>query len=48
MEKELREREELKKLYPKSDSWRAKVDKMSSAQVTAIYLKFKREGKLGK
>jgi hypothetical protein len=40
-------REELKKLYP-SYSWQYKVDKMSPAQVTAIYLRFKSEGKLGK
>ena len=41
------EREELKKLYS-SDSWNDKVDKMSDSQVTAIYLRFKSEGKLGK
>ncbi len=29
-----------------SDKWSAKVDKMSDAQVTAIYLRLKNQGKL--
>lgn len=43
---DLQKREELKKVYPNSDSWRAKVDKMSPAQVNAIYAKFAAEQKL--
>lgn len=43
-----RKREELKKVYPKSESWAHKVTKMSERQVTAIYLKFQTAGKLGK
>ena len=30
--------------YNKSASWREKCRKMSDAQVTAIYLKFQKEG----
>lgn len=30
--------------YNKSESWREKCKKMSDAQVTAIYLKFQKEG----
>lgn len=36
----------LKKLYPKSRNWSLKVDKMSDAQVTAILIKAKKDGKL--
>lgn len=39
-------REAIKTVYA-SEAWRQKVDTMSTAQVTAIYLRFKREGKLG-
>ena len=39
-----KEREALMGLY--GDSWKAKVKKMSEAQVIALYLKFKREGKI--
>lgn len=39
------EREAVKKIG-RSDSWKAKVDKMSDAQVTAIYIRLKAEGKL--
>lgn len=39
-------REELKKAYPNSKSWWARVDKMSESQVVAIYLKLKRQGKV--
>jgi hypothetical protein len=34
----------LRGLY--GDAWKAKVDKMSDAQIVAIYLKFKSEGKI--
>lgn len=39
-----KERLALRDLY--GDSWRARVDKMKDAQVIALYLKFKREGKI--
>ncbi len=39
------EREEVKKVYP-SESWASRVDNMSEAQITALYLKFKAQGKL--
>lgn len=42
------EREELKKLYPGNKRWAEKVNKMSEEQVTAIYLRYRSEGKLGK
>jgi len=48
MDDTIQKREELKKAYPTSDSWHAKVDSMSPAQVTAIYIRFRSEGKLGK
>lgn len=41
------EREELKKAYP-NPRWKEKVDKMSPEQVTAIYIRLRRERKLGK
>lgn len=41
-------REELKKVYPENSSWADKVNKMSLEQVTAIYLRFRSEGKLRK
>lgn len=44
----LREREELRKLYPNSTSWQEKVTKMSDAQVIAIYNNKKSKGKLAK
>lgn len=34
----------LRGLY--GDSWKARVDKMSEAQIIAIYFKFKKEGKI--
>lgn len=34
----------LRGLY--GDRWKARVDKMSEAQVIALYLKFKKEGKI--
>lgn len=43
-----REREEIKKVYPKSPTWAEKVNKMSDEQVIAIYKKFLAQGKLGK
>lgn len=42
------EREQLKKAYPNSKSWAEKVDKMSPSQVTAIYIRLKSQGKLGR
>jgi hypothetical protein len=36
---------ELKKAY-KTPSWTAKVNNMRPPQVTALYLKFRREGKI--
>lgn len=44
----MNKREELKKAYPNSDSWKEKVEKMSEGQVTAIYIRLKAQGKLGK
>lgn len=44
----MNKREELKKAYPKSENWHRKVDKMTPDQVTAIYIRLKSEGKLGK
>jgi hypothetical protein len=41
------EKEEILKVY-KSDSFREKVEKMSPAQITAIYIRLKNEGKLGR
>lgn len=40
-----REREALKGLY-NFKNWKTKVDKMTDAQVIAIYLSAKRRGKL--
>lgn len=42
------EREELKKAYPGSEKWAEKVDKMRPEQVTAIYIRLRAQGKLGK
>lgn len=42
------DREELKKAYPKSKQWHEKVDNMSPGQVTAIYIRLRAQGKLGK
>lgn len=42
------ERQELLKLYPDSDSWKDKVKKMSDTQAVAIYLRFKKEGRLAR
>jgi len=39
------ERQAIKKVYP-TDKWSAKVDKMSDAQVVAIYLRFKSQKRL--
>ena len=39
-----KERNLLRNLY--GDDWKKKVDKMSDKQVIAIYLKFKKEGKV--
>jgi hypothetical protein len=37
---------ELKKAYPGSTTWTAKVNNMSEAQLLAVYLRFKKEGKI--
>ncbi len=42
---DMKEREQLKALYP-SKKWAEKVDKMSESQVSAIYLRLKRQNKL--
>ena len=39
------EREALKKAYP-SKRWAEKVDRMSEAQITAIYIRLRAQGKL--
>ena len=41
------EREELKKVYS-SKKWAEKVDRMRPDQVTAIYIRLRSQGKLGK
>lgn len=41
-----KEREAIRAVYKNSPSWQEKVTKMSDRQVTAIYLKFKAQGKL--
>lgn len=40
------ERNEVKKAYPHSPFWAKRVDKMTDAQVIAIYLRLKREQKI--
>jgi len=42
------EKEELKKAYPQSKQWAEKVDKMSAEQATAIYIRLRSQGKLGR
>lgn len=44
----INEREELKKAYPNSQRWHERVDKMPPDQVTAIYIRLRSQGKLGK
>jgi len=39
-------RELIKKAYPHSKTWPSKVDKMPEGQVTAIFFKLKKEGKI--
>jgi len=39
-------REMIKKAYPHSETWAKKVDRMPDAQVTAIFLKMKKERKI--
>lgn len=38
------EREALKRQYPNSAKWAEKVNKMSDAQVAAIYIRLRSEG----
>lgn len=40
------EREKIKSVYPKSEKWAKKVDKMTDSQVVAILMRFKLDGKL--
>ncbi len=42
------EREELKKAYPNSKRWQLKVDNMRPDEVTAIYIRLRSQGKLGR
>ena len=44
---EMRERLKRAPKYAKSQSWAHKVDNMSEAQVTAIYIRFERANLLG-
>ena len=37
---------ELIAAYPLSDKWRRRVERMEDDQVTAIYLRLKKEGKV--
>ena len=48
MDSDYKQREELKKAYPGREEWSAKVDKMTPSQVTAIYIRLRSQGKLGK
>ena len=41
------EREQLKKAYP-SKTWEDKVNKMSTQQAIAVYIRLRSNGKLGK
>jgi hypothetical protein len=36
-------REQIKKAYPHSKTWSAKVDKMSDSQATAIFLSMQKK-----
>ncbi|WPJ30663.1 hypothetical protein [Streptomyces phage Psst1] len=40
------QRELIKQAYPHSKTWPAKVSKMPEGQVTAIFLRLKRQGKI--
>lgn len=42
------QREELKKAYPHSPEWHKKVKRMSGSQVSAVYIRLKAQGRLGK
>lgn len=39
-------KELIKKAYPHNKTWPSKVDKMPEGQVTAIFFRLKREGKI--
>jgi hypothetical protein len=43
---ESKEREAVKAAYPHSTKWATKVSRMSDQQVTAVYLRFKSQGKV--
>ena len=40
------ERELIKSAYPTSLRWKDRVNKMTDAQVIAVYMRLKRDGKL--
>ena len=42
------ERQALKRAYPKSKLWHDKVDRMTVEQVTAVYIRLRAQGKLGR
>lgn len=42
------EREAIKNAYPHSERWAEKVDKMEAAQVSAVYIRLRAQGKLGR
>jgi hypothetical protein len=41
-----KKRQELYRAYPASGNWAKKVRAMHPSQVIAVYLKFKKEGKI--
>lgn len=45
-QEQAQEKEAVKAAYP-SKKWKSKVDNMSPAQITAIYIRLRAEGKLG-
>jgi len=40
------EKELVKQAYPHSKTWATKVERMPDHQITAIFLRLKREGKI--
>lgn len=40
------QRELVKRAYPHSKTWPLKVDRMPDGQVQAIFIRFKKEGKI--
>jgi hypothetical protein len=39
-------REALKKIWPNSKAWNARVDKMTDSQAVAVYFRMFKEGKI--